>query len=432
MTNIKDIASYALDELKKAGADKASVSISKGRKDEFNVEANKFSLLRTLFDDSLALKALVGGRKGVAIINKLDKDSVYEAVENCITLAKAASPDEAEDIAPLSQNQDFDQTVGGMDKAKLFARSSEYLEQVKDEFPKIILEGFVSEFNGAEAVYANSNGVCFGQNVENYSFQSMFVAKDGDNSSSFNGTGAVMANLDLPLIDVDPLHRQQLHDSVKALNTKMVDGKFTGEVIITPTCADLWYALDDCFLGNRALIEGTSQWKDALNTLVADPRLTLRTVPLSSDVVSGERYTSDGFISENMDIIKDGVLKSFMLGLYGANKSGKPRALNTSMSFEVSAGDVALEDMIKGIKRGVLMNRFSGGSPSSSGEVSGVAKNSFMIEDGKITDALSETMVSFNILDALKNIKSISKERNKDGHSILPWIAFNEITVSGK
>jgi len=432
MKNITDIASYALDELKKAGADKASCSVAKARKDEFNIEANKFSLLRTLFDDSLSLKALVGGRKGVLLVNKLDKDSIDEAVAGCIELAKSATPDDAEDIAPLANNQNFDQTIGGMDKAKLFTRSNEYLEQVKDEFPKIILEGFTSEFNGSESVYVNSNGVCFGSDAENYGFSSMFVAKDGDKSSSFNYTGAVMANLDSPIMNASPIHRQQLEESVKALDTKMVEGKFTGEIIVTPSCPDLWEALHYCFLGDRALIEGTSQWKDALDRVVADSRLTLRTAPLSSDIVSGQRYTADGFISEDMDIIKDGVLKSFMIGLYAANKTGKPRAKNTSSAFEINAGDVALADMIKGVNRGILLNRFSGGSPSSSGEISGVAKNSFLIENGKITDAISETMVSFNVLDALKNITAISKERNKGGYNILPWIGFNGITISGK
>ncbi|MCL2425732.1 MAG: metallopeptidase TldD-related protein [Oscillospiraceae bacterium] len=432
MNNITDIASYALEELKKAGADKASCSTAKARKDEFNVEANKFTLLRTLFDDSLSLKALVGGRKGVLVVNKLDKDSIDEAVAGCIELAKSATPDDAEDIAPLISNQNFDQTIGGMDKAKLFTRSSEYLEQVKDEFPKIILEGFVSEFNGSESAYVNSNGVCFESGTENYGYTTMFTAKDGDKSSSFNYTGALMANLDGPFMNADPLHRQQLEESVKSLDTRMVDGKFTGEIIVTPTCPDLWQALNDCFLGDRALIEGTSQWKDALDTVVADSRLTIRTVPLSPDIVGGQRYTSDGFISEDMDIIKDGVLKSFMIGLYAANKTGKPRAKNTASNFEISPGDVSVADMIKDVSRGILLNRFSGGSPSSSGEISGVAKNSFLIENGKVTDAISETMVSFNVLDALKNITAISKERNKNGYNILPWVGFNGITISGK
>jgi PmbA protein len=88
--------------------------------------------------------------------------------------------------------------------------------------------------------------------------------------------------------------------------------------------------------------------------------------------------------------------------------------------------------MIGSIDRGILLNRFSGASPGPSGDVSGVAKNSFMIENGKITDALSETMVSFNIVDLLHNIPMISKERCMDGVTVLPWCCFDGVTISGK
>ena len=104
-----DAAHYALDTLKKAGADKAACRLSCGRKDEFNVEANKFSLMRTLFNDELTLKALKDNRKGVASINKLDKASVDQAVADCITLASCALPDEAEDIAQKVENKTFEE-----------------------------------------------------------------------------------------------------------------------------------------------------------------------------------------------------------------------------------------------------------------------------------------------------------------------------------
>jgi len=88
--------------------------------------------------------------------------------------------------------------------------------------------------------------------------------------------------------------------------------------------------------------------------------------------------------------------------------------------------------MIKGIDRGILLNRFSGASPGPSGDVSGVAKNSFMIENGVVTDAISETMVSFNIVDILNTIPAISKERCENGSRILPWTCFDGVTISGK
>jgi len=180
-------------------------------------------------------------------------------------------------------------------------------------------------------------------------------------------------------------------------------------------------------------VQGTSRWKDALGTKVADSRLTMRIAPLHPSIVAGERFTVDGYESQDVDLIRDGVLSSFALSLYGSRKTGKARSKNTAFSnIEVAAGDTPLADMIKNVDRGILLNRFSGASPGSSGDVSGIAKNSFLIENGVVTDALSETMVSFNIVDILANIPAISVERCENGISILPWCCFDGVTISGK
>jgi PmbA protein len=428
---MKDIANYALDALKKNGADKASCFASKGRKDEFNIEANKFTLMRTVFSDTLRIKALVGGRKGVVIVNKLDRASIDDAVKNCVELAKSAEPDEAEDIAPLIENKDFDMR-GDADLDGLFSRSKEYLEQVRGELPKIIIEGFSSYYNSEESVFVNSNGVCFGSCNDYYHFHSMFVGKDGEKSSSFNYGGAHLTDMSKPFID-SGMHRQLLMEAEKSLVPRMVEEKFTGKIIVTPACDDMiWDTIMDNFLSDRPLIEGTSRWKDSLGETVADKKLTFRAAPLNSQMVAAAPFTADGFLVGDVDFIKDGVLKSFALSLYGANKVKKPRADTHFHNIEVAAGDTPLAEILKGVERGILLNRFSGGSPGASGDISGVAKNSFLIENGKITDALQETMISFNILDAIKNITAISTERISNGLTVLPWCCFDGITVSGK
>ena len=86
--------------------------------------------------------------------------------------------------------------------------------------------------------------------------------------------------------------------------------------------------------------------------------------------------------------------------------------------------------MISSIDRGILLSRFSGGSPSDNGDFSGVAKNSYYIEKGKIKYPISETMISGNICQMLHNIKDVSKETINFGSSIYPWIQFSGITIS--
>ena len=431
--NNNDIAHYALEALTKAGAEKAACRVTRGRQDEFNVEASDFTLLRTLFNDELYMKAVHGGRKGVAIVNKLDRDSVDAAVADCIALAKASNPDEDEDVAEMIDNKSFSQCAGGPDMDALFSGTKEFLETLGDEFPKIILESLVSDYNSTQTTYVNSKGVEFRHEREYYKTENMFSAKDGDKSSSFSGYKAVFTSPDTPFIDLG-LQRSLLDESVRSIDTRMVEGKFLGKIIVTPACEDMiWETLLNCFLSDRPLIDGTSRWKDALDEVIADKKLTMRLAPLHPSIVAGERFTMDGFESCDTDLIRDGKLTSFALSLYGSRKTGKPRSKNLALTnIEVAAGNVPLAEIIKSVDNGILLNRFSGASPGPSGDISGVAKNSFLIENGAVTDALSETMVSFNIADIIKNIPSISTERCINGINILPWCCFDGVTISGK
>ena len=98
----------------------------------------------------------------------------------------------------------------------------------------------------------------------------------------------------------------------------------------------------------------------------------------------------------------------------------------------VAAGETPLEDIIASIDKGIYVGRFSGGEPSVNGDFSGVAKNSFLIENGKLTKPLRETMIAGNLAELLLNIGQISVETVNDGVTVLPYVSFPDVTISGK
>ena len=53
-------------------------------------------------------------------------------------------------------------------------------------------------------------------------------------------------------------------------------------------------------------------------------------------------------------------------------------------NFVVPPGDTALDDIIASTEQGIVLGRFSGGMPNQNLDFSGVAKNSFYVEDGKV------------------------------------------------
>lgn len=432
MNTIKEIAEYTLNALKKAGADDAQCIVSTDKTDEFNVDSGEFSLLRTLFDSSIVMKALKDGKKGIISANKLDRDSIDKAVKDCIAAAESSVSDEAESIAPKIKNENFVSGVLEPDRDRFFDRLKEYLADVKTDYPKIMLEQLVSKYIRGETVFMNTNGVEFNYTYGYYDLSTMFSAHDGEKSSSFNGYYAKFDSLDRKLIDIG-MQRTLFAENERQTDTRPFPGKTVGKVILTPACLiDILSIALGNFASDGTIIDKTSPWISMLGKQVASEKLTVSTKPLDERVVCGERFTGEGFKSENMDIIKNGVLKSFVLSNYGSRKTGFPRALNLSQNLFVEPGDVSLKELIKNVDRGIIMTRFSGGEPGTNGDFSGVAKNSFMIENGEMTYALSETMVSGNLVTMLKNIIGISSETVCDGITVLPYILFDGITISGK
>lgn len=431
MDILKEVSALALDILIKAGADDAIVTATESVTNEFNLAENEFTLFRTLTGHSLALTAIKGNRKGSIGINSFEEEDIRKAAEDCLAAAAAGVPDEAWQLNPVPETGSFSWGVKSPDVALFFDRCRELKESIAKDFPKILITELITEHKGGRGIYRNSRGAVFETEGGSYSVGIDMAGNDGENTSSFFYTGVDTVDLSVPLIDQDTM-RRDLKAAESSIYTVPVEGKFTGTIVMEPGCAaNFILGAIAQFAGEVSLIDGTSIWKEKLGETVASPMLTISAAPLDERTLGGERWTNEGYISENYDVIKDGKLNSFMLSQYGANKTGLQRSKNTSGSFIIEPGDKSIDEIIKGVKNGLYVGRFSGGDPSVNGDFSGVAKNAFRIVDGEITEAVSETMISGNLADMLKNIVAISKEYST-GYELLPWIAADGIVISGK
>jgi len=436
MADIKIIADKTSQALQKAaeGAShfKAAYTVHEQEKHEFNVDGGEFSLFRTLFNRGLSITAYKDHKKGSTSINSFDDADIENAVEDCLKSAESGIADESYDIAPKQENEVFREGACEPDIDLFFERTQELMRDIKERHPKILMEQMIVSHDKTHSLYRNTNGTEFETFEGAYSVSLMFSAHDGDKTTSFFGSGIYTDKLDRPFIELGSVEKD-LSDVEAQLSTVPMEGKFEGVMVLTP--ASLYTFLWDIvanFASDGVILEKTSIWLDKLGQSVADKRFTLSVRPSDSRVVCGPRYTADGFRAKDFDLIKDGVLESFWLSLYVANKSGFAPAGNLSGSMIIENGDTPYEEMIKGIKKGIIVGRFSGGQPGANGEFSGVAKNSFLVEDGRIKGAVSETMINGNLADLLNNLISISKETVADGNSVLPYMSFDKVVISGK
>ena len=432
MTDIKKIADKTKQLLLDAGAQKAQYTVTEKEKHEFNVDGGEFSLFRTLFDRSLSITAYKDQKKGSAFINQFDDTAIESAVQDCIKSAESGMADENFDIAPKQENQVFREGAYEPDIERFFERTRELMEDIRKKHPKILMEQMIVSHDKIHSVYRNTNGTEFETFEGAYSVSLMFSAHEGDATTSFFGSGIYTDKLDRPFIELGSVEKD-LSDTESQLSTIPVEGKFEGVIVLTPgSLGEFLGSAISNFVSDGVILEKTSIWLDKLEKQVADSRITISMRPGDPRIVCGQRYTADGFLAQDYDLIKDGVLKSFLLSLYVANKSGFAPAKNTSFSVVIEDGDTSYEDMIGKIKKGLIIGRFSGGQPGINGDFSGVAKNSFLVEDGQIKGAVSETMINGNLAELLNNLVAISKETVADGTTVLPYMAFDKVVISGK
>ena len=424
----KEILDYCIEQFREKGMSKSKCMLNQSEIRELYFNNGEISMLRTTFNYNLQLTAIKDHKKGTILLNKIDKDSLDTAIKETVALAESSNPEEANEISEMQPAEDFESGILVADDDKMYFRMNEFLKHVKEAYPiTSFREGGLS-FKKNNFYFKNSNGVDYSSNSGFYQVGIMFSSKQGKKTSSFNSTRKYMKELNEPLINIVNL-KTLLKQSVEEIEAKPFDQKFVGDIIITPECMGSMIGPVLGHLYDYSHITGSSLFKDKLGEKIASEKLTIRSQPISNEFAVNSFFSGDGYKNENVNIIENGVLKSFMLTLFGAKKVGKERTKTDGANMSVDPGDVKLADMIKNTKKGILLSRKY---HNDNGDFSGIAKNSYYIEDGEVKYPVNEIMISGNLIKMINDIVEISEEVTDFGHVKYPWMKVEDITISGK
>lgn len=422
---------YCLDALLTAGVHKAQCVLRQTEKHELNVAAGEISLFRTTYDTQVSLTSILDRKQGAVSLNQIDQASLDTGIQEAIALTQSSTVDPAYDIAEQQPPKDFSSGPEAPDLDLMYETLANYLTYCQATYPNTMQEEVNFDFTLKRTYFQNSNGVDFSAQQGLYNFMTMFTSKNGKDTSSFNVTGFSTRALDKALHEYGTVNTL-LKQSTEQVHTQPLAQAFTGDLIITPDCLEEFVEFITGYLRDYAMISGNSMFKDQLQHPIANEKLTLHSCPVSEEIADGYFFTHDGYAAQNSTIIEEGVLRAFLLSLYGSRKTNHSRSVNDGGAYIIEPGATPVNNMIKSVYRGILLGRFSGGNPSENGDFSGVAKNSYYIERGEIQYPLRETMITGNLLSLLKHIRHISQERINFGRAILPWMQVSNVNITGK
>lgn len=430
-TALRELADRVLAKGRAHGFDDFEVSAKEKALSEMQIDAGQVSLLRSTNEVTLSLRAFSAGRMASVALNQVDSESLALSMQQLSEGVQAAPVDEARVLAGAQSVQRLEYGPTEPSLEQMHERITSFAKVTVTEYPDIKMEQSGLQFFRNEMVRLNTKGLSISSGTGGYSFFGMFSGKRNGRTSSFNYSGGHISSLDRELIDIGAV-RRLMASSVREIDHKPLEGKFTGPVILSPECfmdlVNSWLS----HLRDGTMIAGTSRLRDKLGQKVASPLLHLSVRPADALFAARELYTSEGYVSAPSSILESGVLKGFMLSDYGARRTALSRAANDGGNLVFERGLSSVNEMIDETKHGLFLQRFSGGYPAANGDFSGVAKNSYLIVNGELAQPLSEVMVSGNLFDLMNDVVSVSHEAVNDGTTEVPFVRVAKLTVTGK
>ncbi len=216
-------------------------------------------------------------------------------------------------------------------------------------------------------------------------------------------------------------------------------------VLFTPTAAAFTLgSLFKTILSGQAVLQKASPLADKLEKQVFDRRLTLKEDPKIG--VNACDVDDEGIPTSQKVFIDRGIIKQFYWDLRWAARAntkstgngfrgGLSRPNPSVVNLCVSPGSTSINDLIAGIKEGVIVDQVLGAGQSNqlAGEFSVNLDLGYKIENGKIVGRLKNTMVAGNIFDAFNNLVDLSQEADwVGGGSNIPYILFAQLGVASK
>ncbi len=423
---MQEAAQDALQRMLQRGFEHAQVGAGRTFLTELNIAHNEASLLRSTEEHRLTLLGIIGGRKAEAQISALSGEAVQARIDGLLDEVRVAPQDDANAVS-AGQLAAIEQGPLQADTPLLAAKVRELLQFRAAETPKMMLDEGSVAHTCVEACTLTSSGSVLTRRLGWHGITVFGTAREGKRSSSFayaaGRTHALEAGHAVEHFGIGEL----LRATERQIDAAPLGGSFVGEVVLMPEAVvDLMRWLQGQ-LSDVQLISGASLYKDQVGQRIASPQLTLAS---RFDAPGVAAISADGFATPPVRLLEEGRLLTLIPSLYGSRKTGLPHVPIASSGWELAAGVTPRAELIRGVARGALVGRLSMGMPAANGDFSGVIKNSFLIEDGQVGRALSETMVAGNIARMLRDVTALSCERIDTGAWRLPWLRVGGLHFS--
>ena len=433
---LRDAVSFAIETAQKAGAT-AEVGVTKVRGLSVSTRLQEIENVEFTNDGALGISVYLGQQKGNASTSDLSEEAIKNTVEAALAIAKYTSPDDCTGLADKElmafEAPDLELYHGASVDVEQATKLALEAEKSALEYDAKIVNSNGASFNSHTGVrvYGNTHGMLQSYLSSRYSLSCSVIGGELDQlENDYEYT--VSREFDA-LSSADWVGQNCAKKVIARLNPQKLSTREVPVIFLNDVATGLISHLTGAISGG-SLYRKSSFLLDHLGKQVLPDWFQISERPHLLRRLASTPFDSEGVRTQNLEIIQDGVLQTYLLTSYSGRKMGMQSTghaggiHNWLVKPNLTGGLTAL---LRQMSTGLLVTDVMGqGVNIVTGDYSRGAAG-FWVENGEIQYPVAEITIAGQLQDMLKNIVAVADDVEHRSNIQTGSILLNKMKISG-
>ena len=433
---LRDAVSFAIETAQKAGAT-AEVGVTKVSGLSVSTRLQEIENVEFTSDGALGISVYLGQQKGNASTSDLSEEAIKNTVEAALAIAKYTSPDDCTGLADKElmafEAPDLELYHGASVDVEQATKLALEAEKSALEYDAKIVNSNGASFNSHTGVrvYGNTHGMLQSYLSSRYSLSCSVIGGELDQlENDYEYT--VSREFDA-LSSADWVGQNCAKKVIARLNPQKLSTREVPVIFLNDVATGLISHLTGAISGG-SLYRKSSFLLDHLGKQVLPDWFQISERPHLLKRLASTPFDSEGVRTQDLEIIQDGVLQTYLLTSYSGRKMGMQSTghaggiHNWLVKPNLTGGLTAL---LRQMSTGLLVTDVMGqGVNIVTGDYSRGAAG-FWVENGEIQYPVAEITIAGQLQDMLKNIIAVSDDIEHRSNIQTGSILLNKMKISG-
>ena len=433
---LRDAVSFAIETAQKAGAT-AEVGVTKVSGLSVSTRLQEIENVEFTNDGALGISVYLGQQKGNASTSDLSEEAIKNTVEAALAIAKYTSPDDCTGLADKElmafEAPDLALYHGASVDVEQATKLALEAENAALEYDDKIVNSNGASFNSHTGVrvYGNTHGMLQSYLSSRYSLSCSVIGGELDQlENDYEYT--VSREFDA-LSSADWVGQNCAKKVIARLNPQKLTTREVPVIFLNDVATGLISHLTGAISGG-SLYRKSSFLLDHLGKQVLPDWFQISERPHLLKRLASTPFDSEGVRTQDLEIIQDGVLQTYLLTSYSGRKMGMQSTghaggiHNWLVKPNLTGGLTAL---LRQMGTGLLVTDVMGqGVNIVTGDYSRGAAG-FWVENGEIQYPVAEITIAGQLQDMLKNIVAVADDVEHRSNIQTGSILLDKMKISG-